>query len=240
MWTFNIARELVRRSGRVLLPTNALIHESEHEQAGRAGALRDDDSVTVVKVHQSIKPDTPHSLYVVTRRDARDAMISYMRFMGRRELEAGLQFLRAAVTQDAHFMAIPTELRLTVDYPDIVQTPARVVGAIAERLGIETTADDLSSIADKYSKSAVAEGIAKQDAEVVAQLERGDTPTDGTVVPVGQGRFRAFDPTTGFQTGHVSNYRDGDWKTILTAAQKQQVEDTIREAKAALGTGGAQ
>ena len=30
---------------------------------------------------------------------------------------------------------------------------------------------------------------------------------------------RILDKSTGFQTGHVSDYVDGSWKTILTTAQ---------------------
>jgi hypothetical protein len=47
------------------------------------------------------------------------------------------------------------------------------------------------------------------------------------VVVLGRDNVRAFDPETGFQSGHVSNYQEGDWKRILTTEQKSRLEELI-------------
>jgi hypothetical protein len=43
--------------------------------------------------------------------------------------------------------------------------------------------------------------------------------------------MRAFDTSTGFQSGHVSNYQDGAWQSILTAEQKSRLDKIIEQSK---------
>jgi hypothetical protein len=50
------------------------------------------------------------------------------------------------------------------------------------------------------------------------------------MVILGPQNVRAFDTDTGFQSGHVSNYREGDWKRILSAKQKFRLEALIAAA----------
>ncbi|MDP7195114.1 MAG: hypothetical protein QF864_02830 [SAR202 cluster bacterium] len=35
--------------------------------------------------------------------------------------------------------------------------------------------------------------------------------------------IRTFDENTGFQSNHVSNYKDGDWNDILTSDEIEEI-----------------
>jgi hypothetical protein len=41
------------------------------------------------------------------------------------------------------------------------------------------------------------------------------------------GTTRIWDPITGFQSGHVSDYRPGDWRLLLTGDEKKRLDQTI-------------
>jgi hypothetical protein len=41
------------------------------------------------------------------------------------------------------------------------------------------------------------------------------------------GAWRAFDSDTRFQSRHVSPYKDGDWRHLLTKGQKARVKASL-------------
>ena len=64
----------------------------------------------------------------------------------------------------------------------------------------------------------------------MARSQSGQPINPEDVVRVSKNRARAYDHETGFQTGHVSDYRDGDWQQILTDEQKARLDAAIAAA----------
>jgi hypothetical protein len=81
-----------------------------------------------------------------------------------------------------------------------------------------------SAIVRGLSKEKVALLIERKERDIIRRA-REDSPIKADeVVVLGPKNMRAFDTATGFQSGHVSNYREGDWKRILTEEQKSRIE----------------
>ena len=80
----------------------------------------------------------------------------------------------------------------------------------------------------KYAKESVRALIETMEREVDTENPvAAPTRQAGTVLLPGGAQARALDVATGFQSGHVSDYRDGDWQTLLTAEQKALVDERL-------------
>jgi hypothetical protein len=63
----------------------------------------------------------------------------------------------------------------------------------------------------------VRDRLAGLEAAAAARRAAGAPADIGRQVGNPNGGTRLFDPLTGFQGGHVSDYRDGDWRRLLPA-----------------------
>ena len=222
MWTTNIVRDLLRREG-----IEPLGHTVGGEEAivayGVEHLTQNKPGVVVLKTHKPV-PDMPRSVGIVTRRDIRDATVSYMRFM-RAPFDKALRFAERSLSRQ------PVDLfpgtRLVLDYTTINERPVDAVNEIAGFLGCSA---DAEAIAANYTRSAVAARIDAADDYVHAAASKGKPIERGRLVMAGPNNYRAADPETGFQTGHVSDYREGDWQRILSPEQQKQISALIDRA----------
>jgi hypothetical protein len=230
MWTFNVVRDLVRSTGSAVQPELVPHDDVEMEAIGRAG-IAADDGVYVLKVHAHIPADLPHSLYVVTHRDLRDSLVSFMRF-AHQDFEAGLHFVASAIRSEQHFSTFPAERRLDLDYAAIIGAPAEVVAALAARLAIPAPPDLVAEIVARYSKARVRDRMVSREQALRDRIAAHQPVDRRDFIAQQDHSLRAFDTATGFQSGHVSDYRDGDWRKILTADQQARLETLIAEGEA--------
>jgi sulfotransferase family protein len=206
MWTTNIAREVVRSLGiEPLSSPPQAITDNEHLRFGVMHIFSRATGVAVVKSHTPV-PLLPRSVGIVSQRDVRDAMVSYMRFM-RADFEAALDFARMTLNlpPEKLYRGSP---RLVLNYETISEDPVGAVRLIAAFLEVPNV--DCVAIAERYSKAAVRKRI-----EMLAQAAIG-------------GR-RALDAQTGFQTGHVSEDGDGKWREVFSPDQLERVNRVIGE-----------
>lgn len=223
MWTFNIARELVRAAGETLVPEVVPRDDEKMIEIGSAHIETQSEGLAVLKVHVRLHPDVPRSRFIVPQRDVRDALMSFMRFT-HADFERGLEFVRGAVLIDRHYRHFPREKLLLLDYTRIVGTPLAVAAEIAVFMGLKVDSAQLEKIVATYDKASVRKRIAAREAEIIDRRDAGLSVSEDDWVPSNDGALRAFDPATGFQSGHVSDYVEGGWREILTEAQKRAVE----------------
>jgi Sulfotransferase domain len=230
MWLFNVTRQIARAAGFRVLPTPVPQSDKAMFAAAEEG-LRDhsSDRLWVLKVHSRVRSDRPRSRFILPRRDIRDVVVSYMRFM-RCDFEFFLPYVAPAIALQRHFASFPPDRALFLDYADIVARPAAVAHAVAEFLGAPVEQESTDAIASELSKENVAQLIAAREQDLQYRDRAGLPIAPGEVVVLGPRNMRAFDTETGFQSGHVSNYRDGDWKNILTAAQQTRLAAAIEAA----------
>ncbi len=227
MWVFNVAREIARAAGLDVLP-EAVPQTNEAMIAAAAEGMRDPapDRVRVVKVHAHVHADIPSSRFILPRRDVRDAMVSFMRFMNC-DFEDGLEFVRNAMAFERRYDSFPPERTLFVNYTDIVACPAAVVRTIAAFLDTPMEPETVEAVARGLDKESVARTIRRTEEDLVRRSRDGSDISADEVVVLGPQDVRAFDIATGFQSGHVSDYREGDWKHLLTAQQRARLAALI-------------
>ena len=223
MWVFNVTRQIVRAAGLEVLPATVPQTNEDMVAAAMEGVVDPvTDRVRVVKVHNNVRPEIPNSRFILPRRDVRDAMVSFMRFM-RCDFEAGLEFARNAMASARHYDSFPPDRALFIDYADIVSRAASVVDTIGEFLEAPLDPETSDAIAGALDKKNVAHTIRETEQDLIRRSRAGGTISSGELVVLGPQDVRAFDTATGFQTGHVSDYREGDWKRILTAHQRARL-----------------
>ena len=180
----------------------------------------------VLKVHQPIPPDLERSRILVTRRDLRDALVSYMRFV-RCDFPRAFEMIAAAPEfYDAYDQA-RSERVLQLDYGEIADAPATAAGRIADFLELHVEPAALQRLVERFSKAGVRRLVQSTERALERRQRAGEEISRDEVVVAVDGSVRAFDRGTGFQSGHVSDYRDGDWRHLLTAEQQRLIHDSF-------------
>jgi hypothetical protein len=223
MWTFNVARAACRAAGRQVLPDPVPQTDEEMFASADEGLVdRDTNKVWVLKVHSFIKRDAPVSRFINTRRDLRDALMSYMRFM-LCDFDQALSAMVAAGEITDYYKSFEPNVILRLKYEDIVNRPLDVVRHITAFCGADLPESEIASIVDQFEKAKVERLIHDKETDIKRRADAGEAILESELVPQRFHRdvVRAFDLETGFQSGHVSGYHDGSWRELLTPAQQQ-------------------
>lgn len=224
MWTFNVVRELLRRSGFNVLPKSYLPDQKSRVAVARRALDNPDPCARwVFKTHDLIGSDFPKSRFVATRRDPRDVLISQMRFT-EIDFEAGLRAACHYAERADAYARFPDSICLQLEYTDIVADPVGVCQRLGNFLELEASDGQIDAIVAQFSKARVAalvQGLAAKEAN------EADLPdSEKSVQRVDRNR-RRIDLTTNFQSGHVSNYVDGDWRRLLSPEQRAQIHKAL-------------
>ena len=98
-----------------------------------------------------------------------------------------------------------------------------LVALLLSVLKIDLKEDKIIDISKKYSKDSVKKMIEKKDLNIKKKLAKNEKVSNNEVVIMSPDNIRAFDENTGFQSNHVSNYKDGDWNDILASDEINEI-----------------
>ncbi len=223
MWAYNVIRRLLGGHGWEVMPKNVPLGEPQKDQCyENAVADPNPNRIWVLKTHRKIPPDLPKARFINTQRDIRDALMSYIRFM-RCDFETGLNVAVGMTSNCDHYARFSDDLIHRIDYREILNRPAEVGAAIGRFFGIRAARETIQEIVDDLTKENVRKLIQKKESEVRSRLDVGSDVRGTELIRNLDGTYRARDETTGFQGGHISDYRDGDWRDLLTMDQRRQV-----------------
>ena len=219
MWTYNVVKSLVRKADLIASPNAAPKLDKDKRRVAAEILDRNIESERgVIKTHEKI-PEAliPSSFFVVTHRDPRDSIMSYMRFQAC-SFDVALKTYSDSRVAETYFQSLPREQTIHVHYPTIINEPDTVARTLATALGVTVSEDDINQIVGEYSKHNVRKII---DAAAENPLNEEST------VYLQNGDYRVRDLKTGFQTSHVSDYKDGDWRGLLSGQQKKKMNATL-------------
>jgi len=227
MWTFNVVRALARHAGYRVLPDNVLLSDGQWvDYANREiAANKDPQTVFVMKMHSLLHTIMPNNLVITNIRDIRDALLSHMRFM-HVDFERALKMSKAAANTADHYISFPEEARMVLRYDVLTEAPAAAVARIAERMGVALDDKAAEDIAASLSKEKVKRLTDAQDQHYRASVTN-QQPFAGELLKRADGVPATFDRSTGFQSNHVSDYRDGAWRDQLSRDQITAMHDVF-------------
>ncbi|MCP3889264.1 MAG: sulfotransferase domain-containing protein [Desulfobulbaceae bacterium] len=227
MWVFNILRQLLVKASFLVIPENVPKSDQTMIELAKQGLVDPDPQKKwVLKVHTHIKPDIPRSVFITTYRDVRDALVSWMRFM-HSDFDTALKAALSMTHTCDYYTSFPEDRSLKIDFYDIKLKPVEVVCRIARFLSLDIAENDISTIVEGLTKERVKQMISDMDKKIQHRVEYGQALSKGELTGNLDGSVRGFDPQTGFQSGHVSSYNDGDWRMILSGGEKKRMNDLL-------------
>lgn len=239
MWVFNVARSVFKEAGKEVLPENVPNNtEGMSACAEQCAGDTDPNRVWVLKVHRRLTPGIPGSRFINTRRDLRDALMSFMRFMACDFATALQATAESAELTEYYATAFEPGSVLRINYEDILRRPVAVVGDIARFCNVQLQDTSARQIAEQYDRANVQRLIERKENELRRRAAAGESIPWSELVPqrYRPDELRAFDLKTGFQTGHVSRYRDGDWRRLLSPEQQRLMHEVLGEWLRRYGT----
>ncbi len=228
MWTFNVTRELIRRAGFRVLPEEVKLTDQECVDYANEeiAANRDPDTIFVLKIHARLASLATGQFVITNIRDVRDVIMSYQRFM-RVDFETALEACKSNMHTANHYLAFPEEQRLALRYEELTVKPAETAARIADCVAGGIDDDAISRVVARFSKEKVRALTESKDRQYQRHLA-GERLSPGEILlnrPDGSPAM--IDRTTGFQSDHVSDYRDGEWRKLLLAGQIRAMEDAF-------------
>jgi len=239
MWSFNVARALIRENGFALVPDQVLKTDSEMFAIAESYLKsRPINTRCVIKVHSVV--DVSRNIKVIRNyRELRDRLFSYYRFMraGLDEQQVLEEVIRSLAV-DSQYEQWPSGSILSIPFDSIEADSIELIRQIAKFMGLSTVdKETLRKINFEYSKQQVRRRIAEVEDHVFDQQGKVKHEVNpDAVIDGGFGRLRAYDVVSGFQSGHVTDYRPGDWKHLWTDRQKELVDDAILMAQHGRGS----
>jgi hypothetical protein len=231
-WVHNVTRAVFRAAGYQVFPEQVPQEADDmFAHADHAIADTDPNKIWILKVHRYLRPDAPLSKFINTQRDLRDALVSFMRFMQSDFEQALKAMIESAEKTDHYYRHFSPESILHLRYADITAQPFEVVRTICGFCNATLTETQIENIVARFEKANVERLIHDKEVDLERRARSGGPIARTEFVPQ---RFqpdmaRAFDPATGFQSGHLSGYCDGDWRKLLTAEQQERIHIHLGE-----------
>jgi len=227
MWAFNVVRELYRKAAWSVVPERVPQTDKEMIQSANANAYdRKPNQIAVVKIHGRVDLPPYPAKFIVPIRDPRDALVSYMRFTDT-SFEEGLAAAAVWTATCDHYFEFPDSEYLRIDYTRIGEDSRTLVGEMDSFLGLELSSSVLDDVDNTFRKENVKLRIETIETDYQQRRVSGEIASDEIVGDAETGQGRVFDVGSGFQSGHVSDYTDGDWASILPAEQTSKLNDVL-------------
>lgn len=219
MWTYNVCRRLILATGRTPWPDSVPQDETaaiQHALVHPPGP----DQIYCIKSHKRIPVELPHMRIICNYRDIRNAMLSYMRFM-KCPFDKALAVARGSMDLTDHYLARKHSNVHAVRYDTLVEHPRETIGELADFLSLPASQADIGRIASALSRDEVRRHVEQLESSRADAENRG--PGSLSTVENLDGSRRIYDHATGFQSGHISSGREGEWRDAFTAEQQAQV-----------------
>jgi len=228
MWTHNVLRNVLKVSGYNVLPKHVPETNEEITHLIRNRVLLDIDpnNIYTFKTHANLDPLIPKSYVITTIRDVRDALISWMNFM-KSDFKTALAQAEGMTRISNHFLKFPDQKHYRIRYEDIIADPESTIKKLCRRISINIPDQSIREIASNHEKNKIKKLIKKRETIFNQKNKAGELPNGFKVVPGCNESERVYDRQTGFQSGHVTDYKDGDWQTILSPDQITAMHDRL-------------
>jgi len=97
-----------------------------------------------------------------------------------------------------------------------------VIRRIDHFIGTQASFEQIMHINEQFSKKNVKKRIEQFEA-IPAEQIKANTAAFELIKKPGDNCYRVFDKATGFQTGHISSNKDGQWRQVFTKDQQQRL-----------------
>tara|TARA_Y100000590_G_C15550326_1_gene950637 strand:+ start:185 stop:952 length:768 start_codon:yes stop_codon:yes gene_type:complete len=229
MWIFNVVREINRILGFEVNPKIVPQKDSEMFKIYHNKAINETNKNIkyILKVHAILKPDLPRSKIITTIRDPRDLCISFKQFM-KSDFEKSLNAAKSLISFYKIYKNFDKNYLLTLKYENIEKKPNELILQISNFLNFNISKEQANDISNKFSRDNVIKIVNRQKIELEKKILKKSKIEKEEIVVISNENVRAFDKNTGFQTGHISQRKIGDWEKEFSNEEKKILDKEFK------------
>ena len=229
MWIFNATREIYRTLGYNVEPSVVPQKDSEMFKIYHYKAINenDDNIKYVLKTHSILKQNLVRSKIITTIRDPRDVCLSFKKFM-KSDFKKSLSAAKGLINFSKTYKNFDKKYLLFLKYEDFLKNPKEIILKISKFLNTDITSNQAIEISKKYSRENVIKIVNKKNKQLNEKISKKMKIDEKERVFISNNNFRSYDESTGFQTGHVSENKSGDWKVIFSEDEKKILNNEFK------------
>ena len=233
-WTLNILKEIYINQKMNVIPQKVLRNDEDSlKYHFKNIAEGKKDTISIIKVEKILKKeDMKNTKIIINFRDPRDAYISFYNFMGYKKFKFDymLRWINDFINSIEHHRKIFTkEQLLEINFPDINNCPLKILEQFESFLKLKIEKKTANEIINKFSKNKVSDIIKKKENEIRKDFENKKDINKDDVIVEDYKIVRVYDAKTGFQTGHIAKYKEGDWEKYLSKMEISILNNNFRK-----------
>ena len=229
MWTTNVVREILNYSNINVLPKTQPQAEEDYFNLFERQAFSDQNEKNhyVLKVHTFIEDiNIPRSKLITNIRNPYDICASYYRFM-KCDIDTAINAALGLPILIDQYKKWDARNLFIVKYEEIEEPSSKLVLELSEFLGAHLDENAALSIWKKFSKDNVRKIIADNDKSLSDKISKKQEVDAREVVFFGKNNYRSFDLSTGFQTGHISERKTGEWRLAFSESETHKIVEAL-------------
>jgi len=221
MWTQNVLREIFICQKINITPQKMLKNADDalkyHFKAVNENKI---NFISIIKIEKLIeKKIAKNTKIIMNFRDPRDAVASYKRFMKHKNYEFKdlLELIKKFISWIEYYRKnFSKDQVLEIHYKDIINQPLKIFKQFELFLDLKISEKITNEIINKFSKNEVLKIIKKNDDYVKKTFKDNKNLNEENMIVEDNKIVRSYDIGTGFQTGHISHFKDGDWSNVFS------------------------
>ena len=221
MWTYNVIREIFVNQKKNIIPLS-YCSDDEMLKHHLNNLNSHNDIISIIKIHKMIKKQyTNKTKIVINIRDPRDAVISYKRFMKLKNysFQQTIKFINNSIDLIYYYRKnYNKEKLLEINFNDITDNPHKIFTKLEKFLYLKINKKMVNKIIEKFSK--------KKVSEIIEKMRK---TSKSNLVALNKNTIRKLDEKTGFQIGHVSDYKEGDWQQHFSDKEILDINNKLEE-----------
>ena len=236
MWTTNVVREIINYSKINVLPKILPLPNEDRLNLFQRRALIDQNEKNhyVLKVHDLLDINIPRSKVITNIRNPYDICASFYEFM-KCDIDWAIFIALEQTKYIEHFKKNDEKNLFIVKYEEIEEPSSKLVLELSEFLGVHLDENAALSIWKKFSKDSVRKIISDNDKSLSEKISKKQEIDDREIVILGKNNYRSFDLSTGFQTGHISERKTGEWRLAFSESETHKIVQAIDDTAIKLG-----
>ena len=236
MWVTNIIKEIFKYSNFNVLPKVLLKSDSACVEFYKSDGLSDKNKQNkyVFKIHSKIDRIPPGSKVITTIRNPYDICASYHEFM-KCDLDTSIDSALLLLDFYNHYKKIEKDV-FFIKYEEIENTPGLLIKNLSLFCEVKLSEDYIDNIIKKYEKNNIKKLIDKNDLNLKKSLSENKKIDEEKIIKDKNGNIsRSFDLDTGFQSGHISSRKTGEWMKVFSDEEKNIIIKKIDKVAVDLG-----
>ena len=235
MWTTNIIREIFLEGNLNVFPKNQIQYDKDILNYYNSEAQLDDNKLNkyVLKIHSKLTVLPPRSKIITNIRNPYDICASHNEFM-KCDVNKSILVASDLLNWVNYYKRLYKDI-FSVKYEDIENEPSVLIDKLTNFCKTSLSKIQIEKIALKFSKNKILNLIKSNDEEIQRKIIKNEEIDQKKIVKFKNGSYRYFDINTGFQTGHISQRKSGEWRKVFSIKEADMIIEKLDPIAVELG-----